>query len=243
MKKKYSYIGLSIIIFIFGIIVLPKIFERIGSDKIVENSRLNNKNENSDASAEVVYLEVNGERKKAPAFEFVNQEGDTISNEDYLGKVYVVEFFFTTCPTICPIMNQNLVEVQEEFKGNNEFGIASFTIDPTHDTSEVLKSYAENYGISHPNWHLLTGDREKIYELANNGFYIYAGQDAEVPGGFAHSGMFALVDKEGYMRSRKDEFGNPIIGYRGFVERNKSVAEGEESPQIDILIEDIKSLL
>ncbi|MDX1542567.1 MAG: SCO family protein, partial [Christiangramia sp.] len=114
---------------------------------------------------------------------------------------------------------------------------------PMHDTPEVLAEYAENHGIDHPNWNLLTGEREEIYKLANKGFGIYAGESAEAAGGFAHQGMFALIDKDGYIRSRRDQFGNPVIYYRGSVERNKSVAQGEEEPQIDVLIEDIKKLL
>jgi protein SCO1 len=99
--------------------------------------------------------------------------------------------------------------------GEKEFGIASFTIDPAYDTPEVLKEYALNYGVTNPNWHFLTGDREKVYEMANTGFGIFADEDETVPGGFAHSGLFALIDKEGYVRSRADKFGNPIIYYRG----------------------------
>ncbi|MBI6119252.1 SCO family protein [Salegentibacter maritimus] len=245
MKRKYSYIGLSLTILIFGIIFIPKIVSTIAGDEVVKADRLNVKgaDKTSNNSKPLTYIEVNGKKKKAPDFQLINQDGDTITNKDYLGKVYVAEFFFTTCPTICPIMNQNLVEIQEEFKNKNDFGIASFSIDPKHDTPEVLKSYAENYGINHPNWNLLTGEREAIYGLANGGFNIYAGENSEVPGGFAHQGLFALVDKEGYIRSRLDRFGNPIIYYRGSVERNKSVVEGEEEPQIDILIEDIKKLL
>ena len=89
----------------------------------------------------------------------------------------------------------------------------------------------------------MTGDREKIYELANTGFGIFANENKEAEGGFAHSGLFALIDKEGYVRSRMDKFGNPIIYYRGYVERNKTYVEGEEEPEINILIEDIKKLL
>ncbi|SKB46753.1 protein SCO1/2 [Salegentibacter holothuriorum] len=245
MKRKYSYIGLSLIILVFGIIFIPKIVETISSGEVVKADRLNMKDEKkvTNSDKELTYIEINGRKKKAPDFQLINQEGDTITSEDYLGKVYVAEFFFTTCPTICPIMNQNLVEVQSEFKDRNDFGIASFSIDPKHDTPEVLKSYAENYGIDHPNWNLLTGEKDAIYGLANGGFNIYAGENSEVPGGFAHQGLFALVDKEGYIRSRLDKYGNPIIYYRGSIERNKSVVEGEEEPQIDILIEDIKKLL
>lgn len=243
--KNYSYVGISLVILVFGILFIPKIIDRISDDEVVKSDRLNQKREksNKDSGEPLSYIEIDGERKKAPQFEFVNQDGDTISNEDYKGKVYLVEFFFTTCPTICPIMNKNLVEIQDEFEDKNDFGIASFSIDPTHDTPEVLSEYAENYGINHPNWNLMTGDREKIYNLANKGFGLYAGEDADAAGGFAHQGMFALVDQEGYIRSRKDQFGNPVIYYRGSVERNKSVIPGEEEPQIDILIEDIKKLL
>lgn len=246
--KNYSYIGVSVVILIFGIIFIPKIIDRISNNEVVSKNRLNQGNETerkADAvgKEELVYIEINGKRKKAPEFELINQNGDTITNEDYLGKVYVAEFFFTTCPTICPIMNKNLVEVQDELEEEKEFGIASFSIDPTHDTPRVLQEYAQNYNITNPNWHLLTGDKEQVFELANAGFNIYAGEDENEAGGFAHQGMFALVDKEGYIRSRKDSYGNPIIYYRGSIERNKSVAEGEEEPQIDILIEDIKNLL
>ncbi|MDX1543497.1 MAG: SCO family protein, partial [Christiangramia sp.] len=214
---KNSYIGISLVILVFGIIFIPKIIDRIGKDEVVSSDRLNVKKEKSEKASgeELAYIVLDGEKKKAPQFQFVNQDGDTISNADYEGKVYLVEFFFTTCPTICPIMNKNLVEIQDEFEAAEDFGIASFTIDPMHDTPDVLAEYAENHGIDHPNWNLLTGEREEIYKLANKGFGIYAGESAEAAGGFAHQGMFALIDKDGYIRSRRDQFGNPVIYYRG----------------------------
>lgn len=241
--KNYSYIGISFIILIFGIIFVPKIIDRLSDGEVVIKDRLNVRGENKASVEELLYMEVNGEPKKVPPFKFINQEGDTITNADYEGRVYVVEFFFSTCPSICPIMNDNLVEVQNEFRDRNDFGIASFSIDPRHDTPEVLKEYAETNGIEHANWHLLTGEAKDIYQLANTGFNIYASENQNAPGGFEHSGFFALVDQEGYFRSRKGPFGNPIIFYRGSVERGKVVMEGEEEPQIDILIEDIKKLL
>jgi protein SCO1/2 len=240
--KNTSYIGISLIILIFGIIFIPKIVDRISNDEVVENDRLNI-GKGLTKSDELSYIELYGENKKVPDFQFVNQNGDSISNKDYLGKVYVVEFFFTTCPSICPIMNENLVEVEKELGENKDFGIVSISIDPLHDTPEVLKEYAENYGIDNPNWNFLTGDKQDIYTLANKGFGIFANTDESVPGGFAHSGLFALIDREGYVRSRLDKFGNPIIYYKGSIERNKSILEGEEEPQIDILIEDLKKLL
>lgn len=240
--KNSSYIGISLVILVFGIIFIPRILDRIGDKEIIQSDRLNVQTKKGDPS-EVAYIIQYEEKKRVPEFEFVNQDGDTVTDKDYLGKVYVIEFFFTTCPSICPIMNENLISVQNEIDNEEDFGIVSITIDPKHDTPEVLKEYAENYGVTNPNWNFLTGDREKIYEMANTGFGIFADEDETVPGGFAHSGLFALIDKEGYVRSRLDKFGNPIIYYRGSIERNKSIAEEEEEPEIDILIEDINKLL
>lgn len=241
--KNYSYIGISLVILIFGIIVIPEIIDRVDDREVVSSSRSDGREERVVSSEPLSYVLVNGSRKKIPAFEFVNQDGDTITNKDFKGKVFVAEFFFSTCPTICPIMKKNLVTVQDEFMGRKDFGIASFSIDPVHDTPAVLKEYAKLNGIEHPNWHLMTGDREEIFDLANSGFNIYAGQNEEAEGGFEHSGYFALIDKEGYIRSREDKFGNPIIYYRGSVEKNKPVIPGEEEPQTNILIQDIKKLL
>lgn len=241
--KRYSYIGIAFVILIFGIIVIPEIIDRVQEKETVTFNRSDGQAERAAENQELSYIMVNEERKKVPPFEFVNQNGDTISNKDYEGKVYIAEFFFSTCPTICPIMKDNLVQVQKEFMGNNEFGIASFSIDPQHDTPEVLKEYAERNNVKHPNWHLMTGEREKIYNLANSGFNIYAGEDPAAEGGFAHSGYFALVDKEGNIRSRRDQFGNPIIYYRGSVPYETLAKPGEEEPQIEILITDAKKLL
>ena len=157
--------------------------------------------------------------------------------------VYIVEFFFTKCPTICPRMNRNLVQIQNTFSEFDNFGVASFTIDPENDTSEVLKAYAENYGISNPNWHLMTGDQDSIYDLANVGFNIYAGVNPEVEGGFEHSGNFALIDKNGFLRSRRDNFGNPKIFYKGIISEEEKMDDDGEIEEISMLKEDIAKLL
>jgi protein SCO1/2 len=222
--KKYSYVGISLVVLVFGIWVVNEMLSRNSTDNLA-------------------YIEINGEPKKVPDFEFVNQDNEVITQDDYLGKVYVVEFFFATCPTICPIMNANLLEVQDEFYGRMDFGIASFTINPEHDTPEVLKAHAEELGVKLPHWNFLTGNRDDICELANKGFNIYAQESETAPGGFEHSGFFALIDQEGYIRSRTDEAGNPIIFYQGSVPRNETSNSGHETQQIDILIEDIKTLL
>lgn len=206
MKNK-SYIGISFIILIFGIWAVPKIIAKFQKSDLVELGQV-------------------------PEFSLTNQDNKTITNKDYLGKVYVVEFFFTTCPTICPIMNKNMLEIQKEFYGKPEFGIASISIDPENDTVEVLKAHAEHLGVKHYNWHLLRGEKDYVFDLAEKRFKLNAGEDENEPGGLYHSGMFALIDKEGKIRSRKDSFGNPVYFY-----------DGLEEVSIKAIIEDIKKLM
>ncbi|MEY8849823.1 SCO family protein [Psychroserpens sp. XS_ASV72] len=244
-KNNYSYIGIAFIILVFGIIFVPKIIDRIkGNDITRSESRSKDLTNNSEGyTSDLMYMNINGAPKKVPEFSFIDQNGNTITNKDYEGKVYVVEFFFTKCPTICPRMNRNLVQIQNTFLDFEDFGVASFTIDPENDTQETLKAYADNYGITNPNWHLMTGDQDTIYELANIGFNIYAGENPEVEGGFEHSGNFALIDKHGFMRSRQDNFGNPKIFYKGIISEDEKVDEDGETEEISMLKEDIAKLL
>lgn len=237
--KKYTYVWVSLIILVFGIIFIPKIIDRIQSDSVVDNNRMHIKNKNS----ELTYIMLNGKKRKVPSFEFINQDSLVITDRDYLGKVYVVEFFFTSCPSICPIMTKNLVDLQEEFKTTTDFGVASFTITPEYDTPMVLKEYAEKNGITNLDWHLMTGSQEAIYDLANSGFNIFVSEMPNAPGGFEHAGLFALIDKNGYLRSRVDEFGNPIIYYRGTITQEQGQNSEGETEQISILKEDIYKLL
>ena len=233
MKNNYTYVWVSFVVLVFGIIFIPRIIDRIQSGTVVDNDRM----------SRLAFIEANGERRKVPEFSLVNQDSLVITNKDYLGKVYVVEFFFTSCPSICPIMSRNLVEIQKELSEFKDFGVASFTINPEYDTPMVLKQYAEKYGITNLDWHLLTGNRDSIYELANQGFYIFAKENIEVAGGFEHSGMFALIDKNGYIRSRLDAANNPIIYYRGAISQEQGQNQEGEKEQISILKEDIKKLL
>ncbi len=242
MKGKYSYIGVALIILIFGIIFVPKIVDRIQKGDVVRNDRMSASAEVQANRGDLSYIEINGIPKKVPEFAFVNQDSLYITNNDFKGKVYVVEFFFTRCPSICPVMNHNLVSIQNEFEGNENLGFASFTIDPEHDTPLILKKYAEKYEITNPNWHLMTGDKDRIYELSNKGFNIFAEENENVAGGFEHSGFFALIDKQGFFRSRKDKYSNPIVYYRGTITEEQVEYKGEKE-QISILKEDIKKLL
>lgn len=233
MSRKNSYIGISFIILIFGIYVVRNLDDRISNETLIDNNRLNSTQKNNEDNLSQLYV-----YDRVPPFEFINQNGETINNDTYLGKVYVVEFFFTTCPTICPMMNDQMLLIQEAFATNLNFGIASISITPKIDTQEVLKDYAINNGITHKNWHLLSGkSEEEVFNLSNNGFKLYAGIDENIDhGGFEHSGLFALVDKKGVIRSRKDAQGNPILYYR-------AIEENGFPNQINELKEDIKILL
>jgi protein SCO1/2 len=209
MFKNKSYIGISFIILIFGIYAVPKIITRIQNNEIVQGDRLDLVTGGNKEDENLIKI------GPAPKFDLLNQDNIKISNETYKGKVYVLEFFFTTCPSICPKMNQSMLLIEKKFFGNPNFGIVSITIDPAHDTPSVLKSHSELLGVKSSNWNFLTGDREYIFNLANKGFNLYAGENSNVKGGFEHSGLFALVDKDGNIRCRKDDFGNPILYYDG----------------------------
>ncbi len=208
--KKYSYISISFVILIFGIWAVPKIVAKFNQNELIKFEEI-------------------------PPFEFENQYGLLIGNTDYKNKVYVVEFFFTSCPTICPRMNENMVKIQNEFYGNPSFGILSISIDPERDSPEVLKAYADEKGATLKNWNFLTGDKEEIYSFSNDGFRLYAGENKDVEGGFEHSGLFALIDKDGFIRSRtvmNGEIENPIKFYNGL-----------DKKEIQWLKEDINLLL
>ncbi len=243
-KTNYSYIGIAFIILVFGIYFVPKIVDRITNKDVSRTEDRDYKVRDAQPKlSDLAFIEINGKAKKVPAFSFTDQNGKTITNKDYEGKVYVVEFFFTTCPTICPRMSSNLVQIQNAFDGFENFGVASFTINPEYDTPEVLKAYASHYGMTNPNWHLMTGKEENIYKLANEGFNLYTAKDDEAEGGFEHSGNFALIDKNGFIRSRKDTSGNPMIYYNGMISETEKVDDEGQSQEITILKEDIAKLL
>jgi len=210
MKNK-SYIGLSFIILVFGIWVVKEIRARYFNDQ------------------ELVEI------GSAPSFSFTNQNLEKISDQSMKGKVYLVEFFFATCPTICPRMSANLVKIEKDFLTNKDFGIISITINPEQDTPAFLKQHREHLGVKHPNWHFLSGDIERTMELANKGFNLYAAQNPKIDGGFEHSGMVAIIDKNGNIRSRKDQFNNPIVYY--------DLLDEDKEKGLDAIKEDVKQLL
>ena len=228
--KKYSYIGVSFIVLIFGIIFFPRIMDRIENQSINDSKRLS-------ISDELSFIKLNGEKRKVADFLFLNQDSLFISNQDFNVKVFVAEFFFTRCPSICIEMNKNMKILDELYGDRDDFGIASFTIDPENDTPTTLKKYSELIEVKSKNWHFLTGDKEDIYELSNKGFNIFSSINQAVEGGFEHQGFFALIDKDGYIRSRVNDYGTPIVYYSGITNENENI-QG-----IEMIKEDIDKLL
>ena len=228
--KKYSYVGISFIILIFGIIVFPKIMDRIENQSINDTKRLS-------LSDDLSFIKLDGKNRKVEDFLFLNQDSLLIGNEDFKGKVYVAEFFFTRCPSICIEMNKNMKILDELYGEREDFGIASFTIDPENDTPTALKKYSELIDVKSKNWHFLTGDIDEIYALSNKGFNIFSSINEKVAGGFEHQGFFALVDQNGYIRSRVNDYGTPIVYYSGISNENESI-QG-----IEMIKEDIEKLL
>ncbi len=156
-----------------------------------------------------------------PEFNFINQDGLPVNYQTINNKIYVADFFFVTCPTICPIMKKNLIKVNEKYGNLANFLILSHTIDPEHDSLAILKDYAERVGSNGKNWQFVWGNREDIYKIAEEGYYVSAMADSLAPGGFVHSGGLILVD--------------PLKRVRG-------IYDGTSDAQVNQLIKDIEVL-
>ena len=137
-------------------------------------------------------------------FQFLNQDSVALSNKDFDGKIYVADFFFTSCPSICPVMHRNMLSVFDEFKGNEDVKFLSHTIDFKYDTPSKLKAYAEKLGVYGKQWQFAWGERDKVYPLAEKNYLVAVNQDANAPGGYIHQGWFILVDKERRLRGAYD---------------------------------------
>jgi protein SCO1 len=137
-------------------------------------------------------------------FRFVNQDSQIVTNETFKGKIYVADFFFTTCRTICPIMKSQMLRVYEKFESDPEVLILSHTIDPEYDTVGLLHDYADRLGVKSSKWHFVTGNQDSIYDVAEKSYFATAIEDATEPDGFIHSGAFLLIDKEQRIRGKYD---------------------------------------
>ena len=168
-----------------------------------------------------------------PDFSFINQFGDTITQSDYSGSVYVANFIFTTCPTICPIMTYQMRRVQQKcanLPGFKDFKILSHSVNPDYDSPQVLKEYANRMEADLSNWNFVTGDKQSIYAMAPY-YFVNAMEDSLAQGGFLHSEYFVIVDKQGRVRARDDD-GNNI-----------GVYDGTSEYEVGLLIDDLKVLI
>ncbi len=149
-------------------------------------------------------------------FSFKNQAGRTISLKDVKGKVFVAEYFFSTCKTICPIMNSQMKRIQRAYSGNEKVKILSFTVDPETDTQERLNAYAKDHGAQSEQWHFLTGPKAELYRLARRSFFVLKPAEVENQGDvgsdFIHTNNFVLVDQELRIRGYYDGTSEKDVG-------------------------------
>jgi len=138
---------------------------------------------------------------KIPEFSFVNQNGETVTNKSYQGKIYIADFFFTTCPGICPKLTKNMNLLQDAYLNDNDIMLLSHTVMPWKDTVELLKEYEINNNVNSDKWNLVTGNKDELYAIARRGYF--ADEDftkTQDEDDFIHTENFILVDKNGYIR-------------------------------------------
>jgi protein SCO1 len=156
-----------------------------------------------------------------PDFSFINQDSQLVNNATFEGKAYVVDFFFTHCPTICPAVTKQMLRIHDEFKNEDRLLLLAHSIDPKRDTVDRLKEYASSMGVSSDKWHFVTGDKDELYAIADDYFSI-AVENPDVPGGFDHSGRIILVDTK---------------------RRVRSFCDGTDPKSVDKFLKDIRVLL
>ena len=156
-----------------------------------------------------------------PDFSFIDQDSQVVNNETFKDKAYVVDFFFISCPTICPKTAKQMLRIHDKFKNDDRLVLLAHSIDPKRDTVGALKRYARNLGVDSKDWHFITGDKDEIYDIANYYFSV-AMEDKELPGGFDHSGRLLLIDKNRHVRS---------------------FCDGTDPQDVDRFMEDIQTLL
>jgi protein SCO1/2 len=159
---------------------------------------------------------------KIPAFQFLNQDSVWVNERTFNNQIYVADFFFTSCPTICPKMKTQMLRLYERYQKNTSVGLVSYSIDPDFDRPYRLKTYAQKLQIKAPKWNLLTGDKKAIYQIGEKSYMVTAQEDKNEAGGFVHSGAFILVDKNKHVRG---------------------IYDGTKSEEVDHLMEDMETLL
>jgi len=159
---------------------------------------------------------------KVSNFSLINQSGDTITQDEYKDKIYVVDFFFTRCQTICPIMTNNMVKIQKEFLNNSNIMLLSLSVTPDIDSVSVLQQYAKEKGVIESKWNITTGEKKHIYHLARKSFFAVAEQGDGDLQDFIHTSNFILVDKEKQIRG---------------------IYEGTDEQELERIIKDINILM
>ena len=177
-----------------------------------------------------VLLPIYGEKKiiagdtiyhQIASFNLTNQIGQVVNQNTTKNKIYIANFFFASCQSICPMMSNQLQEVQKAFLADDSVLILSHSVNPLHDTVAVLSNYADTYGVKTNKWHLLTGNKKQIYDLAKTSYLVNAFEDDGSPEGFLHSELFLLIDKKARIRGMYD---------------------GTNTAEVKKLIEDVKLL-
>ena len=165
---------------------LPIIGERETKERVVDGQTI----------VDTIYHQI-------PAFRFLNQDSLELTDKDFDDKVYVANFFFTHCPSICPTMQRNLLKVYEKYKGDDRVAFLSHSIDFKYDSPSVLKSYAQKLGVTNAQWQFVTGDKKEIYDMANS-YLVYTKEDENAPGGYDHQSFLVLVDSQKRIRGAYD---------------------------------------
>lgn len=215
LLKRFKFIG--IVLAILSVIIISVFYNLLKVEKklpIYQPASVN---------AELVDSTIQYQKKyhKIADFSLINQNGETITQDDYKDKIYVADFFFTTCQTICPIMTKNMHEVQKAFIADNDVKMLSHTVTPEIDTVAQLKRYAQEKGVNASKWNLVTGDKKQIYELARKSYLAVKDDGDGGPFDMIHTENFMLIDKERQIRGYYD---------------------GTDPKEIERLIEDIKTL-
>ena len=186
--KYFSVLSLLLFVALVGCNNPPAV--RVLGEKIVQRKTVNGQVVNDTVTATI------------PSFSFIDQNGRTVDTNTIKGKIYVVDFFFTHCPSICPKMKAELHKVYEKYKGNGII-ILSHSIDPDRDSVAVLKRYADKLNIENDQWLFLTGNKDSIYSIADH-YLAYAKEDKDAPGGFIHDGNLILIDSHRRIRGYYD---------------------------------------
>jgi len=213
--KKFKFFGISLLI--LSIIIISIFYSILKPKKVLPIYQP------SQVNFEMVDSTIQHQKKyhHIADFSLTNQNGKTITQDDYKDKIYVADFFFTTCQTICPIMTKNMHEVQKKIIADDEVMLLSHSVTPEIDTIAQLKRYANEKGVNASKWNLVTGDKKQIYELARKSYLAVKDDGDGGPFDMIHTENFMLIDKS--------------LQIRGFY-------DGTDLEEIDRLLEDIKTL-